>query len=72
MRVLMSEVNIQSQLLRDQDMRSLREREIQWMTEFRMMVNLSREISCKIRIFMMMVSWRVKEESDGDKSQSKS
>ena len=27
MRVLMSEVNIQSQLLRDQDMRSLRERE---------------------------------------------
>ena len=29
-----------------------------------MMVNLSREISCKIRIFLMMVSWRVKEESD--------
>ena len=27
MRVLMSEVNIQSQLLRDQDMRSLEERE---------------------------------------------
>ena len=27
MRVLMSEVNIQSQLLRDQDMRSLRERD---------------------------------------------
>ena len=72
MRVLMSEVNIQSQLLRDQDMRSLREREIQWMTEFRMMVNLSREISCKIRIILMMVSWRVKEESDWDESQSKS
>ena len=49
-----------------------REREIRWMTEFRMMVNLSREISCKIRIFLMMMSWRVKEESDGDKNQSKS
>ena len=95
MRILMSEVDIQNQLLRDQDLSDSddesstdeleqeevdnisyeepgREREIRWMTEFRMMVNLSREISCKIRIFLMMMSWRVKEESDWDKNQSKS
>ena len=35
------------------------------MTESRMMVNLSREISCKIRISLMMVSWRVKRRVMG-------